>query len=200
MMHMKKFVIALMFSLVCSVSLNAQYFDDGKEKEEEQEPTNIDNRVFFGGNFGLSFSFGRGGSQYFELSPLVGYRVSENFSAGAAFTYLYISREYIFLPSYNRITLKNNTYGPRAFLRYSFLDDYFLQTEYESLNTEVPLNDGTTNTGRAWVPGFFVGGGSTFQVSQNLAVNAMILYNLSYNDLRSPYVSPLVVRGGIILR
>jgi len=200
MEHMKKLFIALVFSLACSVGLNAQYFEDGKKKEEEPVQSAIDNRVFFGGNFGMSFSFGRGGSQYIELSPLVGYRVSENFSAGAAVTYLYISREYIVLPSYQRITLKNNTYGPRAFLRYSFLENYFLHTEYESLNTEVPLNDGTTNTGREWVPGFFVGGGSTFQVSQNLAVNAMILYNLSYNDLRSPYVSPLVVRGGIILR
>lgn len=197
---MKKFVIVLFMFLGCSLCLSAQYFEDGKKEEEETESTSIDKRVFFGGNFGLSFSFGRGGSQYIELSPLAGYRVSENFSAGASFTYLYISREYIVLPSYNRITLKNNTYGPRGFLRYSFLDNYFLQTEYESLNTEVPLNDGTNNTGRAWVPGFFIGGGSSFQMSQNLWVNAMVLYNLSYNDLRSPYVSPLVVRGGIILR
>ena len=198
---MNKFTAALLFLLVASGSLSAQYFETGQPKEEKGSvESSIDKRVFFGGNFGLSFSFGRGGSQFVELSPLVGYRVSENFSVGGAFTYLYISREYIVLPSYNRITLKNNTFGPRAFLRYSFIENYFIQTEVESLNTEVPLNDGTTNTGREWVPGFFLGGGSSFPINDRLEVNAIVLYNLSYNDIRSPYVSPLVIRGGIILK
>lgn len=198
---MNKFIAALLFLLVASGSLSAQYFETAQPKEEKDSvESSIDKRFFFGGNFGLSFSFGRGGSQFVELSPLVGYRVSENFSVGGSFTYLYISREYIVLPSYNRITLKNNTFGPRAFLRYSFIENYFIQTEVESLNTEVPLNDGTTNTGREWVSGFFLGGGSSFPINDQLEVNAIVLYNLSYNEIRSPYVSPLVIRGGIILR
>lgn len=196
---MKRFIVAVLFLAAFSLQLSAQYFEDGK-KEEQPEKQEVENRVFFGGNFGLSFSFGRSESQYLELSPLVGYRFSNNFSGGLSFTYLYVSREFIVLPSFNRVTLKNNTYGPRGFLRYNFLDNYFLQTEYESLNTDVLRNDGTANTTRAWVPGFFIGGGSNIQIADHLAFTVTALYNLSYNDLRSPYVSPFVVRGGIILR
>ena len=197
---MKRLLVLLVLFVSVSLSLQAQYFETEKKKEQQEEKPEVENRVFFGGNFGFSISFGRSESQYLELSPLVGYRFSPDFSAGASFSYLYISREFILLPSFNRVTIKNNTYGPRGFLRYQFLDGYFLQTEYESLNTEVLLNDGTPNTTRAWVPGFFIGGGTSLQIKNGLAFNFIALYNLSYNDVRSPYVSPLVFRSGIILR
>lgn len=196
---MNKFIATLIFLATFSSGVFAQYFEE-ERGEENTERLPLDNRVFYGGNFGFSFSFGNSDSQYLELSPLVGYRFSETFSGGLSFSYLYISREFIVLPSFNRITLKANTYGPRAFLRYRFLDNYFIQTEYESLNTEVPLNDGTSNTGREWVPGFFIGGGVTYPIGENISINFALMYNLSYNDVRSPYGSPLASRGGIIVR
>lgn len=64
----------------------------------------------------------------------------------------------------------------------------------------MPLNDGTSNTGRDWVPGFFIGGGVTYPIGRNLSVNLVLMYNVIYDDNRSPYGSPLASRGGIIVR
>ncbi|MBO6661916.1 MAG: hypothetical protein JJ909_10340 [Roseivirga sp.] len=197
---MNRLVLSFLLLIAISNTVSAQYFEEEKKDKEETEKIPLEDRVFFGGNFGLSFSFGDVESQYIEVSPLVGYRFSETFSGGLSLSYLYVSREYIFLPSYNRVKLKNNTYGPRAFLRYRFLDNYFFQTEFESLNTLVPLNDGTSNTGRDWVPGFFIGGGVTYPIGRNLSVNLVLMYNVIYDDNRSPYGSPLASRGGIIVR
>lgn len=196
---MKKFIVALLFLTAFSLELSAQYFDDVK-KEEKPEKPEIKNRVFFGGNFRFSIGSGNRESEYLEISPLMGYRFSHEFEAGVSFSYIHISQQFIVMPSLNKVTLRNKTYGPRGFMRYKFWDNYFIQTEYESLNTDVLPNDGTLNTTRAWVPGLFLGGGSNVQIADHLAFNFVVLYNLSYNDLRSPYISPFVMRGGIVLR
>ena len=192
---MKKLLTTMLILTSLTVSLNAQvYFED------QVDSVNTQPKVYFGGNFSMNFG-ALGGNQdgYIELSPLMGYMITKTFSVGLGGTYIYSSREFIVLPNNNRVRFNFSTYGARAFLRQNISDRVFIQTEYESLNVEVPLNDGSGGSTRDWVPGIFVGGGTFIPISDRIGVNFSVFYNLSHDNIRSPYPSPFVTRGGISL-
>ncbi len=176
------------------MSLSAQvYFE-----EDEIDSLTFKDRLYFGGNFSANLGFG-GGASFVDISPLLGYMINEDLSVGVGATYLYVSREFIILPSNDRFRVSNSVYGGRTFLRHSILDNYFLHTEFETLNTEVLVNNGTDQTVREWVPGFFIGGGTFQPIFGKGGVNITVLYNLLYNDVKSPYGSAWVVRAGFTL-
>lgn len=56
----------------------------------------LTNRVFFGGNFGLQF----GTITNIEVSPLVGYRVTRDFSIGTGITYIYLKQQFDNFPDF----------------------------------------------------------------------------------------------------
>lgn len=143
-------------------------------------------RIFFGGNLGLQF----GTITNIEVSPLVGYRINNNLSAGLGLTYIYYKINFDNRPDY-----KTDIYGGRIFARRAISENIFLHAEYESLNFEFVRSDGSLL--REWVPGMFLGGGFIQPVGRNVAFVAMALYNVLHDDLRSPYNSPLVIRVGI---
>src|SRR5215468_4736768 len=84
---MKKLVI-LFAAITFSQCLLAQ-----EREQEEESPKGFDkSKLFFGGNFGLSFS------SYFTLiniSPQVGYRFSRYFAAGGGPNFIYTSQKYV---------------------------------------------------------------------------------------------------------
>lgn len=187
--HMKKALfIALFIVGATSISQGQIYFD------EEEDSVSFKDRVYFGGNF--SFNVGNRFT-YIDVSPLAGYQVSQDFSVGLGITYLYLSREFVTFGGGNNFKVQNSVYGGRAFLRHAVLDNYFAHAEFETLNTEFPAFDGRQGTVREWVPGLFIGGG-TFQpiFAGGGGVNLTVLFNLLHDELKSPYNSALVIRGG----
>lgn len=189
---MKKIASIFILIFISTVSLSAQvYFE-----EDKKDSTTFRDRLYFGGNLSLNLGFG-GGSTFIDISPLAGYMINEKLSVGLGATYLYVSREFILLPSNDRFRVSNSVYGGRTFLRHSILDNYFLHTEFETLNTKVLVNDTNGDTAREWVPGFFIGGGTFQPVFSRGGINISILYNLLYDEIRSPYGSAWVVRGGV---
>ena len=139
---MKKLLLTLtLFIGLVSVSNAQVYF------EEESDSTSFRDRLYFGGNF--SFNLGTRFT-FIDVSPLVGYMVNDDFSVGLGTTYLYLSREFLAIPSGNRFTIKNSVYGGRTFLRHSIFDSFFAHSEFESLNTELPTFDGAGGTTREW--------------------------------------------------
>src|SRR5262245_12495917 len=113
--HMKKLqrlFILISFILSCSADLSAQ-FPDGDSFWD---------RLYFGGNFGLQF----GDQTLVDLSPLVGYRLTEKLSVGVGATYIYYHFEdpYHYYPSYS-----THIYGGSIFTRYYFLENIFGQVE-----------------------------------------------------------------------
>jgi len=153
---------------------------------DETEGSDWKDRVYFGGNLGLQF----GTITNVEVSPLVGYRVTDKFSAGLGVTYIYYKIEYS-----NGQEFETDIYGGRIFARRNLTEQIFLYGEFESLNLEF-FNTSDLTVTREWVPGLFLGGGYFMPLGRNAGFSAMALYNVIYDDLKSPYNSPLIIRVG----
>lgn len=168
-----------------SFTIEAQY----KPKSSRQSKSSYNksegfsfDRLYFGGGGGFS-----GGTDFINLSvsPLIGYKITEQFSAGLQITYQYVKI----------IDTRINNYGGGPFLRYNFSDKLFGYTEYEYLNfgfqTRGEIQRESFNS-------WFAGIGYSEAVGDKAAVNILVLYNLLYSDGgNSPYQSPLVIRGGL---
>ena len=103
------------FFLLLGITLShAQY-------RQSSRSGGLSDKIYFGGGGGFS-----GGTQYLNLSvsPLVGYKFTEQFSAGLQITYQYTK--------FGQATASN--YGGGPFLRYNFSPKFFGYTQYEYLN------------------------------------------------------------------
>jgi len=145
-------------------------------------------RIYAGGNLGLGF----GTITFVDVSPMAGYMITPDFSAGLGATYQYLR--------FNRFDQSANVYGGRVFLRHNIMQRFFAHAEYESMSVEYPQYDDNFNivTRREWVPGLFVGGGMFNAFGPRGGMNFALLYNLAHDNIRSPYGSPIVIRAGFI--
>lgn len=149
----------------------------------------LSDRIYFGGNLGLQF----GTVTNIEIAPLVGYRFTDDFSAGMGITYIYFKREFDNYPDF-----ETNIYGYRLFARHNIQEQFYAHAEYENLSLEFfDINDGSSR--REWVPGAFVGGGYFQPLGRNAGFNVTALYNLMYDEFKSPYNSPWVIRVGVTM-
>jgi len=189
----------LLFSLSAIVQAQVYYEEETvPEKEEEVNENSLSHlsfseRSYFGGNLALSF----GSNTYIDVSPLWGYMINRKLSMGLGATYIYSSREYIDPFSGQRFKVEGSLYGGRAFLRYNVFDNIYFHSEFESINNEVPTIGGDIQ--REWVPGVFLGAGIFQPAFGRGGVSLFILYNVSHDELRSPYGSPWVIRAGFTL-
>lgn len=131
---------------------------------------------FWGGNLGASI----GNTTYIDISPLVGYRISEEFSIGTGLIFNYIAG------NGQSLTL----YGARTLARYQVFNDLFLQTEFELLRGS---SGGVSSEWQSRLP---VGGGWRTRMGGNSYFTIEVLYDLLYDDAESIYPSPLIVRAG----
>ena len=186
---MRKLLIALVAITTHVAHVSAQKYYD-----PEEDSVSFGDRLYFGGNFGFQF----GDLTNIEVSPLIGYMVTSEFSVGGGATFQYVKGEY-FNPFFNAvIKYDSKIYGGRAFGRYNVGPELFLYTEFESISNEYPSLD-RDRLVREWIPGFFVGGGYTQSISGGFGFNVTILYNLAHDDIKSPYGSAWVIRGGFTL-
>lgn len=140
--------------------------------------------MFLGGNFALQF----GNITFIDVSPMVGYRFTDRFSAGPGITYRYLKF---------RGFEGSSTYGGSLFARHIIGSQFFAQAQYETLNTEyIALINQEPTVLRAWVPGFFVGGGIFQPLGRRGAVTLAAMYNLAYDAQRSPYARPWIFNVG----
>jgi len=157
---------------------------DTKENQEKNENNNKFSwdKVYMGGGLGLQF----GTITLIDISPIVGYRISENLSAGFGISYKYFSD--------NRYADYNShIYGGNVFSRYQFLENIFGHIEYEALNAEyfeLTTSSYTANNYRKYVGYLWIGGGYTQRMGGNSFINFMLLYNLN-ESLYSLYPNPI---------
>jgi hypothetical protein len=136
-------------------------------------------RISYGGNLGFQF----GDPTFIDISPQVGYQVTERFIPGISFRYMRFKSKYY--------DYKSNIIGGGLFARYFLTESLFLQSEIEQLaisNFMESLKLETT------VSSFFIGGGYRQILSGNFSTNILILYNLNESRL-TPYSNPIIRIG-----
>jgi hypothetical protein len=154
----------------------------GLRAQEEK----LSDRMFYGGYFGLQF----GTYTYVEISPLVGYRLTDKLSTGVGAKYIYYSvDDKSYVPAYHYST---NIYGGSVFLRYLIVENFFAHAEFELINLEA--YDGYYAVGRRNVPDLFLGGGYRMPMGSNSSFSIMALWEV-IEDRYSPYVSPILRIG-----
>lgn len=174
------FTVSFCFLLNLFSPVNAQ--------EPVKESRSFGERIFFGGNLGLQF----GDITFVDISPLVGYRITDQLAAGIGGTYIYQRyRDRVYNYEYS-----TNIYGGRIFSRYYFVENLFGHAEYEILNLEVPGLNYYVNGElvRENISSFFVGGGYRQMIGERSALEIVLLYNLT-EEAYSPYVNPIIRVG-----
>jgi hypothetical protein len=152
--------------------------NDEYSKDYNNKPAgNWKSRIFTGGNLGLQF----GNATFIEISPLVGYRITERLAAGIGITYEYLS--------YKDYNISTNVYGGRVFCRFYITDELFAHAEYEVLNMQPYLVGARAN-----VESFLVGGGYRQSIGERTSLNVLILWNLNETEF-SPYINPIIRIG-----
>lgn len=172
---MKKYFLAVALCILAFSAFSQREVDEG---------SSFFDRVYLGGNFGAQF----GSVTFVDLSPLAGYMITPKLSAGVGVTYQYLK--------YRNFDQSFSTYGWRTFVRRNVGRQFFVHGEFENINLEAFSNPSGTDTYRYWVPGLFVGGGLFQPIGNRGGFMISALYNLMYDDMRSPYNSPLVLRVG----
>ena len=159
------------------------------QQAENNQKDDLFERLFFGGNFG--FQFGR--NTFIDVSPLIGYKVTDKLSAGFGFIYNYYSN------SYDGNRFNTNIYGGKVFGSYFIVENAFIHSELEAISLESKFFDvgkQFQNQDRFWVESVLVGGGYKFLLGNNSGINAMILFNLN-ESINSPYRNPIFRLGFI---
>jgi len=177
----KKYLLLLTFCILpFTLCLSQDFNPPAPKKENEKKPFWSWDKVYGGGGVGLWF--GSSGA-FVNLSPQVGYKITEKFSAGLGITYMYISDKRYVPP------IKINIYGGNIFSRYLFTEFLFAYAEYEPLNGNwnTPLSNE-----RFFIQNVWLGGGFR-QRAGNSSLNIMGLWNL--ND--EGYVQNPQIRIGI---
>ena len=187
---MRRLHIVILF-LIIFINLKAQ---------ENEEFKSWKDRIFFGGNIGLSF----GSVTDIEISPIVGYNITQRWAMGTGFMYEYYKR--------NEFNIETHIYGGSIFTRFTLFPNFsmyfpvgeglsmFAHTEYQGLSleekyfkTSVDINE---RTGRYILHSFLIGGGLTQKLGRRGGFNITVLWNLNYTE-DSPYNNP-VIRVGFI--
>jgi hypothetical protein len=176
---MKKFL--LLFMLLFSLGVGAQDFLQ-EDKPEPEKKMQLSDKLFFGGGFGMAF----GTITNIEVSPLAGFRITDDWMVGGGFSYQYFNRRYD--------DLSTSIFGPRVFTNYMLIGDFFAHLEYEALSLETALFYYPGNSSRFWVESYLVGGGYRMSISDKSSVNIMLLYNLN-ETIYTPYSNPIIRIG-----
>lgn len=146
---------------------------------------------FYGGGIGASF----GDVEYFEIVPMVGYKVNPKTSVGVSLLYRY-SKDKRYQESSS-----TTDYGATLFARYSLTPSFYLQAEYEYIDYEYAIVNRITGsvvgTERDNFTSLLAGGGFLKPIGGNASLYITALYNFNYNDDNSPYSDPVSIRLGI---
>jgi hypothetical protein len=181
--HKRFFILLVGFSLLGSFSFAQSDSIPGNRPKPKNERPFID-RLFWGGNVGAWI----GNPTFVDLSPLIGYKVTEKFSVGVGAIYNYYSYRY------NNFKYEAHFYGGRIMGRYFILENVYLQAGYDRINRDNPYS--FKPDARIWIENVLIGGGLRYPVSDNIFCVASGLWNLNDTPL-SPYPNPIIQIGFI---
>lgn len=167
------------------------------QQESGATKSNFKDRLIVGGGIGLQF----GDLTLIDLSPTVGYRVTDKLEAGVGITYKYfrIKNYFYDYTTGTKYDLKTNIYGGSLYARYALIENLFVHIEYERLlynYTDIYFVSGnaTKSKAEATINSFFIGGGYRQRISGRSYFYVMGLWNL-IDDPLSPYSNPILRMG-----
>ncbi len=206
---MKNIFLLLLILLPCTMfaqrkgkQLDQQQSDENTEikQYESSKGSSFKDKLYFGGNLGGGFS---SNNSYFLIQPIVGYKVSDNFSVGVDPIYIYASQTYTFNNGVNTINKKfaTSVIGPGVFARYNVIENIFAYTEYQGISYTTPVYDASKADWvdkDFWNNNLYVGGGYSTGGNGNGGAYFMLLYNLLYDANRTFYGRPYDVRIGFL--
>ena len=200
-MNKKIFNPLFTICLFLSVSAFAQdynYVEEEKKEEKKEEPKKAEenqpkdekpplkDRIYFGGNLGFQF----GNITFIDISPLAAYKVTEQLHLGAGVSYQYF-KDSRFVNDFSSTIVVGRVFG-----RYFVTEQVFPHVELESLSFKFQDNFGR-ELDRQWYSSVLAGIGIAQPIGKRGALNALVLYNLSWrNDRSLLYSSPWVTRIG----
>lgn len=154
--------------------------------ESELKDLPFKDRIRAGGSFGLGF----GTFTNVNISPMVGYQITDKLVGGVGATLMWFKSRYF---GYNTVN-----YGGRGFLMYQVVPVVNIIAEYETLNVPMSYQK------RKWLSSPMIGASYSQPTGGKLirAVHFTALYNVNYNNQidpyngenLSPYGSPFVFR------
>lgn len=135
--------------------------DEQKKKDEPHQPKHrqpnpnfhpddFASHLHYGGSFGAYFG---STSSQLQISPMVGYKVTDNLMAGIGGNYIY----YAFSTNYGHYS--TTIYGPTVFAQYKIYRGFFALAEYNLLSIEVPNSLPPYEVSRQWISAVPVGVG-----------------------------------------
>ena len=200
----------LPFVLLILVS-SYNYGQESKNKQSSKRP--FKERLFLGGSLG--FSFGNY-SSLIEVSPLVGYAVTDRFVVGLGLTYKYYRYKDYYLNYDNGQfeDLTTNIYGGSIWMRYFLtgigipvIENIFLHAEVEPLvfNHNYRFDPGgdfydpygnrySHDNEQISLTSFFLGGGLRQMLGQRSYLYLEVLWNFN-EELYTPYSNPRIRIG-----
>ncbi len=148
--------------------------------------TGSDDGWFYGGGIGANFANDK---SYFELTPMIGRKLSDSIAAGLGGAYRFTKNKTV------EPATTSHDYGLNLFARYSVTESLFLEAALEHLNYEQHFTDSSSE--RRNFTSYMAGGGIEQSLGNNTAFYASALYNFSAEDDDSPYNDPWNIRFGI---
>jgi hypothetical protein len=145
-------------------------------------------KIYLGGYFGAGF----GSYTNIEISPIIGYNFTNDFSMGVGVIYSYYS--YDFGPT----KIQSNNWGFRVNANYILFNFVRLGAEYQFLNVDAWTGDlnpnGTPVYEKEPYNILFLGGGINQRVGRNASVFLMIYYDVLQNGY---YNDNYIIRVGV---
>ncbi len=178
-MNRRKFI--LVFTLLIAVLTSFAQIDDSTMLRKHEPKPKFWDKVFIGGGLGAQF----GEQTVINISPVVGYRITEKIHAGIGVTYEYFHYRRDFYD------LETNIFGGSVFGRYYFTKNLFGHGEFEYLNLEA---FDYYPTRRVDVESLLAGGGYIQRFGQNSGILIMLLYNFTESQY-TPYQNPIIRIG-----
>ena len=164
--------------------------DPRKQKKREGKTDlsqfSFGERLTYGGNFG--FNFGNGGL-LLDLSPTVGYIVTEKLVAGVGVSYIYNH------VNFGGFKEDFHYYGGRTYLQYVFYNPIYLWAEIEGINGNY-YSFTDNDYSRQWLISPLIGLGYRAALGGKAGFNFTVLYNLNHRSDIAFYGSPFIVRTG----
>lgn len=208
------FTVLFLSLLITSARAQDVYSSSGKPLRNDEKDVKSDklidpDRLIFGG-WGV-FGIGSGVTNV-GITPIIGYRITEEFSAGIGFGY-----QYLRVKDYYAVIVDPNTgaqegrplnahfYSPSVWMRYRIWNNIFAHVEYEQniSNVKEYTNDFTqfpppiiTRKTTLSVPSLLVGGGLRQPVGERASIIFMVLYDV-LQEPNSPYLNTVAIRFGV---